>query len=79
MINKYIELHEKFIDLIVKYHNEHTYFINRPSPWTARNLIPVVHEMSRVIKEMKKNNVKMRKDMYEEVKAKKKLKNSKEK
>lgn len=79
MINKYIELHERFMELLVQYHNNHTYFMNKPSVWTSRDLVRTMMEISRVVKDIKRNNVEMRKIMRQQVRDKKKNKLNKEK
>ena len=79
MINKYIELHERFMELLVTYHNNHTYFMNKPSVWTSRDLVRTMLEISRVVKEIKRNNVVMRKAMQQEINKKKLQKKNKEK
>lgn len=79
MINKYTELHERFMELLVQYHNNHIYFMNRPSVWTSRDMVRTMLEISRVVKAIKQNNVVMRKAMRQQIRDKKKVKQSKEK
>jgi hypothetical protein len=71
MINKYVELHEKFIDLLAKYHNNHILFISKPNVYNSRDLVKNMMQISRIVKEIKKNNLVMRKAMQEQVKARK--------
>lgn len=72
-INKYIELHEKMMSLIGQYHNQHIYFMNHPTQWTFRNMVTIIMDMGKLVKEMKKNNLDIRTEMKEEVASKKKL------
>jgi hypothetical protein len=71
MINKYVELHEKFMDLLAKYHNAHVVFINKPNFWNTRDFLGIMMSMSKLIKEIRKNNIAMRKEMQAAIKAKK--------
>ena len=71
MINKYIELHEKFLDLLAKYHNYHIVFMNRPSMYSSKDLVTTMMQISRVVRDIKKNNLAMRKDMQQKIKARK--------
>ena len=71
MINKYVELHEKFMDLLAKYHNDHVVFINKPNFWNTRDFLGIMMSMSKLIKEIRKNNIAMRKEMQAAIKAKK--------
>lgn len=72
-INKYVELHEKMMSLMGRYHNQHIYFMNHPTQWTFRNMVKIMLDMGKLVKEMKKNNLELRDEMKEEVAAKKKL------
>ena len=72
MINKYTELHEKLLDLMGRYHNLHIKFVNKPSIWSSKDIVRLMMEMGRLVREIKKNNLVMRKGMQEEVKIKKK-------
>jgi tRNA(Arg) A34 adenosine deaminase TadA len=46
-------------------------FINKPNVWNAVPVGSVLMDMDRMIRELKKNNLAMRKQMHAEVKAKK--------
>lgn len=72
MINKYTELHEKLLDLMGRYHNLHIKFVNKPSIWSSKDLVSIMMEMGRLVRDIKKNNLVMRKGMKEEVIVKKK-------
>ena len=66
MINKYIELHNEFLDILVKYHNAHMVFRERPN---AHNLTPVIRatmKMSKLVREMKKHNRALKPWLYKE-------------
>jgi hypothetical protein len=71
MINKYTELHERFLELIAEYHNAHVVFINKPNLWNTRDFLGIMMSMSKLVKEIRKNNIAMRKEMHAEIKAKK--------
>ena len=53
--------------------------MNRPSVWTSRDMVRTMLEISRVVKAIKQNNVVMRKAMRQQIRDKKKVKQSKEK
>jgi len=68
MINKYIELHNELIELLVKYHNAHRTFVKSPGTW---NLIPVfklTNKILRQIRQMKKYDRELRPWLKEEKK-----------
>jgi hypothetical protein len=73
MINKYIELHEQLMNLICRYHNMHIRFLNRPTVHTERDLITLTMELGKLVREIKKNNLEMRKKMQQQVYEKKRL------
>ena len=81
MINKYVELHEKFMDLLANYHNAHVVFINKPNFWNTREFLGIMISMSKIVKEIRKNNIAMRKEMQSAIAARKKViaENKKEK
>lgn len=66
MINKYNELHAKFLDLINEYHNHHIRLLNSPSQRNVMIMITTVMKISKLIKEIKKNNVALRKVLISE-------------
>jgi hypothetical protein len=66
MINKYIELHEKFIELLAEYHNNHIYFIRKPNTYTLRLVAKTMRELKRLTREMKVNNVELSRTLLEE-------------
>lgn len=78
MINKYKEIHDKFIEAFVQYYDAHTKFIKRPSHYTASAVTKGTMKMQRLIREMRKNNIAMRKDLRED-KRNQKLTRKKEK
>lgn len=71
MINKYIELHEKLMQALGEYYNLHIRFTKRPSSWTQTDLIRATMQIGRVVKEIKKNNLAIRKQFAEDNKKKK--------
>lgn len=73
MINKYIELHERLMDLICRYHNMHIRFLNRPTIHTEKDLVKIMMELGKLVREIKKNNLEMRKQMQQQVYEKKKI------
>jgi len=80
MINKYIELHMKFIDLLAEYHNNHLYFIQKPNAYTCRLVAKTTRKIKRLTREMKLNNIKVNHELLEEKRkkiAEKKLKGEK--
>lgn len=72
MINKYVELHEKLVNLLVEYHNFHIRFIERPTAYTQMDIIKTVMKLGKLVREIKKNNVALRREMGVIVKEKKK-------
>lgn len=66
MMDEYNKLHEQFIDLIAEYHNAHILMITRKNEYTIRPLKKIVHNIGRVVLKMKKNNVKLAKDLLDE-------------
>jgi hypothetical protein len=56
MINKYIELHNELIDLLVTYHNAHLNFVKRPSAYSMDPVIRTTAKMSRALREIKRYN-----------------------
>lgn len=72
MINKYAELHEKFLNLLFDYHNYHIRFMEKPTAFTQLDLTKTMMKLSKLIREIKKNNVDLRKEMEVNVKEKKK-------
>ena len=73
MINKYVELHEKLMKLMFEYHNFHIRFVERPTMYTQMDIIKTIMKLGRLVREIKKNNVEIRKDMNIVVKEKKRL------
>ena len=73
MINKYVELHEKLLKLLFDYHNYHIRFMERPTAYTQMDLIKTLMQLGKLIREIKKNNQSIRKEMAVKVKEKKKL------
>jgi len=73
MINKYVELHEKLLKLLFDYHNYHIRFLERPTAYTQMDLIKTLMQLGKLIREIKKNNQSIRKEMAVKVKEKKKL------
>lgn len=71
-INKYVELHEKYVDLVGQYHNVHITFMNKPSMWTSRELVTIMMLMGKIVKEIKINNLLMRQQMQIDIKERKK-------
>lgn len=71
-INKYAELHEKYMELMGTYHNLHIAFMNKPSMWTSRELVTVMLLIGKAVKEIKINNLAMRQQMQIEIKERKK-------
>lgn len=52
LINKYTELHEELIDLLVQYHRLHLMFLDRQAPSRTQHLRKVLKKMRLTIKEM---------------------------
>ena len=52
LLNKYKELHERHIDLIVEYHNRHTDFMRSPTVRNTGDLRKVLKEMRAIEKEL---------------------------
>jgi len=72
MINKYVELHEKLLNLLFEYHNYHIRFMEKPTAFTQIDLTKTMMKMSKLIREIRKNNIELRKEMENKVKEKKK-------
>lgn len=66
MINKYKELHEQFLELLVEYHNAHIKFLNRYNSYNCSHLIPITKKIGKLVKEMRKNNFELRQSLLEE-------------
>lgn len=77
MINKYKDIHERFIEAFVGYYNAHNKFVKRPSTFMASSVIKQTMKMQKVLREMRKNNIVMRKELKED--KRKKLNRIKEK
>ena len=73
MINKYVELHEKLLNLLFEYHNFHIRFMERPTAHTQLDLVKTMMKLGKLVREIKKNNLAVRKEMDAKVKEKKKL------
>lgn len=72
MINKYVELHNNLLNLLFDYHNAHIRFIERPTVFTQMAVIKIIMKIGRLVRDIKKNNVIMRKEMNVKVKEKNK-------
>lgn len=53
MINKYKELHEKLMDLVLEYHNQYTIWILRRSQEKTKHLRNILSDMRRLETEMR--------------------------
>lgn len=73
MINKYVELHEKLLNLLFEYHNYHIRFMERPTAFTQLDLTKTMMKLGKLVREIKKNNVELRREMEAKVKEKKKV------
>ena len=73
MINKYVELHEKLLNLLFEYHNFHIRFMEKPTGYTQLDLTKTMMKLSKLIREIRKNNIEIRKEMNIKVKEKNKL------
>ena len=73
MINKYVELHEKLLNLLFEYHNYHIRFMEKPTMFTQQDVIKTIMKLGKLIREIKKNNVELRREMGINVQEKKKL------
>jgi len=73
MINKYVELHEKLLNLLFEYHNYHIRFMEKPTMYTQMDIIKTIMKLGKLVREIKKNNVELRKEMSIKVKEKNKL------
>jgi phage host-nuclease inhibitor protein Gam len=73
MINKYVELHEKLLNLLFEYHNYHIRFMEKPTMYTQQDVIKTIMKLGKLVREIKKNNVELRKEMSIKVKEKNKL------
>ena len=73
MINKYVELHEKLLNLLFDYHNYHIRFMEKPTMYTQMDIIKTIMKLGKLVREIKKNNVELRKEMSIKVKEKNKL------
>lgn len=65
-MDEYNKLHEQFIDLVAEYHNAHLQMVARKNEYSIRPLKKIVHGLGRVIIKMKRNNVRLAKDLLEE-------------
>ena len=72
MINKYVELHEKLLNLLFEYHNFHIRFMEKPTAYTQLDITKTMMKLSKLIREIRKNNIEIRKEMDVKVKEKKK-------
>ena len=72
MINKYVELHDKLVNLLVEYHNYHIRFMEKPTMYTQMDIVKTIMKLGKLVREIKKNNVEFRKEMDVKVKEKKK-------
>ena len=66
MINKYIELHNELIELLVKYHNVHMTFVKKPGTWTLTPVCRITNKILRQIRAMKKYDKELRPWLREE-------------
>ena len=66
MINKYIELHKEFIDLLAEYHNAHLRFIRRPNYYNSESITKVMKRLKKLVAEMRRNCTITRTKMLEE-------------
>jgi hypothetical protein len=66
MINKYKELHEQLLDLLVEYHNAHVRFLDRQNSYNCSHLIPITKKIGRLVKEMRKHNFELRQSLLAE-------------
>lgn len=71
MINKYVELHEKLLNLLFDYHNYHIRFMEKPTAYTQMDLTKTLMKLSKLIREIRRNNIELRKVMDANVKKKK--------
>jgi hypothetical protein len=55
MINKYIELHGQFIELLAEYHNAHLRFIRKPSYYSSVNLVKSTTKLKKFIRVLRNN------------------------
>lgn len=65
-MEEYNKLHEQFIELLSEYHNAHINMIAKKNEYAIRPLKKIVHNLYRVILKMKRNNIKLAKDLLEE-------------
>lgn len=70
-INKYTELHDRLMAELGSYYNNHIHFMNQPSKWSSRPLVSNIMELGRVIRDIKRNNYIMRKQLAEKIAEKK--------
>jgi len=72
MINKYVELHNTLLELVFEYHNAHTKFMEKSTMYNQMDVIKTIMKLGKLIREIKKNNVALRKEMGIKVKEKNK-------
>jgi len=70
MINKYIELRNELIDLLVKYHNAHMTFIRSPGTYNLTPVFKITNKILKQIRLMKKYNKELRPWLKEEKRRK---------
>ena len=77
MLNKYIELHEQFVELLVRYHALHTRWLKSQSQDTTRELRRVLSELRKHEREQWLNEQATMKEISRQKREKKKLKKEK--
>lgn len=65
-MEKYKELHQELINLMVRYHNNTIKYFEKPSNWRADFISTDLYDMYRLIREMKKVNIIVKKELLTE-------------